>query len=68
MHRIKEVSKRYDFAVDSIFTSAYTRVNHLMNPDEEARAFWLEWFKKLLKIGRELGAVTGGKSFWYFNL
>lgn len=63
MRRIREASKRYDFAVDSVFTSAFTRVNHLMNPDEEARKFWLEWFKKLLAMGRELGAVTGGSHF-----
>ena len=61
--RVKESAKRYDFSVDSIFTSAYTRVNHLMNPDKRAREIWLEWFKKLLYIGRELGAVTGGSHF-----
>lgn len=61
--RIKESSKRYNFQVDSIFTSAYTRVNHLMNPDEHARKIWLAWFKRLLMIGRELGAKTGGSHF-----
>lgn len=61
--RVKEAAKRYDFNVDSIFTSAYTRVNHLMHPDPEARRIWLQWFKDLLFIGRELGAVTGGSHF-----
>lgn len=61
--RILEAGKRYDFHVDSIFTSAFTRVNHLMNPDEEARKFWTDWFKKLLLIGSRLGAVTGGSHF-----
>ena len=61
--RVKETSQRYGFTVDSIFTSAFTRVNHLMHPDETARRFWLAWFKKLLDIGRELGAVTGGSHF-----
>ena len=61
--RIKESAKRYDFAVDSIFTSAYTRVNHLTHPDERAREIWLNWFKDLLSIGAELGAKTGGSHF-----
>ena len=61
--RIKESAKRYDFSVDSIFTSAYTRVNHLCHPDEQARAVWLEWFKRLLNIGARLGAKTGGSHF-----
>ncbi|MHB1483456.1 MAG: sugar phosphate isomerase/epimerase family protein [Saccharofermentanales bacterium] len=61
--RIRESMKRYDFEVDSIFTSAYTRVNHLMNPDEEARKIWVEWFKKLFDIGARLGAKNGGSHF-----
>ncbi len=61
--RIRETAKRYDFTVDSIFTSAFTRVNHLMNPDAEARKFWTDWFRKLLLIGSRLGAVTGGSHF-----
>ncbi|MDF2613748.1 MAG: putative D-erythrulose-phosphate dehydrogenase protein [Clostridia bacterium] len=61
--RIIEAGKRYDFSVDSIFTSAFTRVNHLMHPDEEMRKIYLEWFKKLLIIGSKLGAKTGGSHF-----
>ena len=61
--RIKESVKKYDISVDSIFTSAFTRVNHLMNPDKEAREIWLKWFEKLLFIGSELGAKTGGSHF-----
>lgn len=61
--RILEASKRYDFSIDSIFTSAYTRVNHLMHPDKQMRLIYLEWFKKLLTIGSRLGAKTGGSHF-----
>ena len=61
--RIKEAVKKYDISVDSIFTSAFTRVNHLMNPDAEARKIWLNWFKKLFWIGSELGCKTGGSHF-----
>jgi len=61
--RIKESAKSYDFSVDSIFSSAFTRVNHLCHPDEEVRAVWLAWFKRFLGIGAKLGAKTGGSHF-----
>lgn len=61
--RIKEATKKHNISVDSIFTSAFTRVNHLMHPDKEMREEWVEWFKKLLWIGSELGAKTGGSHF-----
>ena len=61
--RIKNSTEQYDITVDSIFTSAYTRVNHLMHPDEEARKIWLEWFKKLLTVGSRLGCTSGGSHF-----
>ena len=63
LKRIKESVKRYNISVDSIFTSAFTRVNHLMHPDKEAREIWLKWFEKLLWIGSELGVKTGGSHF-----
>ncbi|MCL2838874.1 MAG: sugar phosphate isomerase/epimerase [Oscillospiraceae bacterium] len=61
--RIKEATKKHNISVDSIFTSAFTRVNHLMNPDIEAREIWIKWFERLLWIGAELGAKTGGSHF-----
>ena len=61
--RIKESISKYDINVSSIFTSAFTRVNHLMHPDKEAREIWYKWFEKLLWIGSELGAKTGGSHF-----
>ena len=61
--RIKDAVKRYGISVDSIFTSSYTRVNHLMNPDKEARKIWLDWFKRLFEIGSRLGCTTGGSHF-----
>lgn len=61
--RIKEATKKHNISVDSIFTSTFTRVNHFMHPDKEMRDISLEWFKKLLWIGSELGAKTGGSHF-----
>src|SRR5690242_19913860 len=61
--RIQATTAQYGIAVDSMFTSAYTRVNHLMHPDQEARLFWREWFMRFLEIGAELGAKTLGSHF-----
>jgi len=61
--RIRESAARYGLGIESIFTSTFTRVNHLMHPDEAARGIWLEWFKKLLAIGARLGAKNAGSHF-----
>ena len=63
LRRIRESVKRYGLCVESIFTSSFTRVNHLLSPDEQARRIWFEWFKKLLDIGANLGAHSGGSHF-----
>ena len=61
--RIQAALKYYGISVDSIFSSAFTRVNHLMHPDAEARAIWYKWFGKLFEIGARLGCKTGGSHF-----
>ena len=61
--RILSATKQYDVAVESLFTSAFTRVNHLMSPDEDARRFWLLWFKRFLGLGAKLGARSLGSHF-----
>ena len=61
--RIQNAAGEFDISVDSIFTSAFTRVNHLMHPDKEAREIWYNWFEKLFIIGSKLGCRTGGSHF-----
>lgn len=61
--RIRAATQQHGISVDGLFTSAYTRVNHLMHPDERAREIWLGWFKGLLDIGAALGAKTAGSHF-----
>jgi D-erythrulose 1-phosphate 3-epimerase len=61
--RIKYSTGKYGISVDSVFTSAFTRVNHLMHPDREARKIWLQWFKDLFDISARLGSKTGGSHF-----
>ena len=63
LERIKRCVSLYGLTVESIFTSAFTRVNHLMHPDRQAREIWLDWFRKLLDIGAALGARNAGSHF-----
>jgi len=61
--RINDSTKNYGIIIESMFTSAFTRVNHLMNPDEEARKIWLAWFKSFLDMGAKFGAKNLGSHF-----
>jgi sugar phosphate isomerase/epimerase len=63
IRRIKAAIRENGIVIESLFSSAYTRVNHLMNPDEEARKFWLDWFRRFLDIGAEFGAKNAGAHF-----
>lgn len=61
--RVIGSAEKYGISIDSMFTSAYTRVNHLMHPDKEAREIWLNWFKKFISMGHKFGAKTLGSHF-----
>lgn len=63
VRRIKRETARKNITVESMFTSAFTRVNHLMNPDEQAREMWLRWFNRFLELGSEFGARNIGSHF-----
>ncbi len=63
VERINASTQRYGLNVTSTFTSAFTRVNHFMHPDAEARRIWLEWFKKFAKASAALGAKSTGSHF-----
>ncbi len=63
LKRIKDNAEKYDVKIDSIFTSAFTRVNHLMHPDKRGREIWLNWFKDFFTIGSKLGVKSGGSHF-----
>jgi sugar phosphate isomerase/epimerase len=63
IRRIKAAVQEYGIVIESLFSSAYTRVNHLLHPDAEARKFWLGWFRRFLDIGAEFGAKNAGAHF-----
>lgn len=66
----KEVVKRtknsidnYGITVEACFTSALTRVPHLMHYDEAMRKHSLEMFKKFFATNAEFGCKVGGSHF-----
>ena len=61
--RLLENAERYNVAIETTFTGAYTRLNHLLHPDVEQRRVWLDWWKRFLDISRELGARGAGGHF-----
>lgn len=58
--RTRSVADRCGLGIESAFTSAFTRVNHLSHPDEDVRAYWLGWFFKFVDIAVVLGARAVG--------
>jgi len=55
--------KEYGVQVTGIFTSAFTRINHLTHPDSEVRKIYLQFFKRFFEMGAKLGATNGGSHF-----
>ncbi len=63
IRRIKESTRAHNITIASMFTSAFTRVNHLLSPDKEARKIWFDWFCRYMEIGAEFGAKSFGSHF-----
>lgn len=61
--KIRELCDRYDIRIQTTFTSAFTRVNHLLHPTPEIQRVWVDWFKSFLRLTRDLGAEGGGSHF-----
>ncbi len=61
--KIRNVCEKLGIEVETTFTSQFTRVNHLLHPDDEIRRAWIEWFKRFFDISAVLGAVGSGSHF-----
>jgi sugar phosphate isomerase/epimerase len=60
---ISRYTKEYGIVIESLFTSAFTRVNHLMSGDAELRKIWYDWFCRFLTMGSQWGAKNAGSHF-----
>ena len=60
VEEINKLKEDYGFSITSVFTGAFTRVNHFCHPDHEVRDYWMRWFKKFTKYAVQLGASKVG--------
>ncbi len=61
VERVRDLCRQKRVRIHTTFTSAFTRVNHVLHPNPEIRRVWIEWFKKFIQMSCALGAEgTGG--------
>ena len=65
--KFKKEIKKNNINVSSIFTGAYTRLNHLAHTDKDIQLYWIKWFKKLVNISSELECPSIGSHFGIFS-
>lgn len=63
MDTIRNLCAKKGVCIQTTFTSAFTRVNHLLHPDPEVRQVWISWFRKFFQLSRGLGAEGSGGHF-----
>jgi D-erythrulose 1-phosphate 3-epimerase len=61
--KIRRLCDEKGIYIQTIFTDAFTRLNHLTSPDPEIRRLWVDWFKKLVDISEVFGAEGVGGHF-----
>ena len=60
INKINKVFSKCNLKVNSTFTGAYTRLNHLAHPDKSYQEYWIKWFKHFINISIDLGAKYTG--------
>ena len=61
--KIISLADEYEVTIDTTFTSAFTRVNHLLHPDPLVRDAWFQWFKDFFRMSADLGVRGSGSHF-----
>ena len=61
--KVKSMAERYHFSIDSAFTAAFTRVNHVAHPNSKIREVWVQYLMRLARTAAALGARTMGAHF-----
>jgi sugar phosphate isomerase/epimerase len=67
IERTRVACADYDVTINSTFTGAFTRVNHLAHPNKQVQLYWIEWFKRYVDITVALGASSMGSHFGIFT-
>jgi D-erythrulose 1-phosphate 3-epimerase len=65
--QLDKILSKYNVKVNSLFTGAFTRLNHLGHPDKEHQMYWVNWFKRFIDVGIDLGADHVGSHLGIFS-
>lgn len=63
VEKIRSLCDAKGVRVQTTFTSAFTRVNHVLHADPAVRRVWVDWFKRFFKLSADLGAEGSGSHF-----
>ena len=53
---LNKLMNKYAIKVNSCFTGAFTRLNHLAHPDKDQQKYWINYFKHFIDLSVDLGA------------
>ena len=56
INNLNKLMNKYDIKVNSCFTGAFTRLNHLAHPDKDQQKHWINYFKHFIDLSLDLGA------------
>ena len=60
VNKLNKLLNKYSINVNSCFTGAFTRLNHLAHPDKEQQKYWINYFKNFIDLSLDLGASYVG--------
>jgi len=60
---LRQHAERNGVTIETAFTSAFTRVNHVLHPQPSVREAWVRWFERFMEIAQRLGARGVGSHF-----
>lgn len=60
VNRLNKLLVKNGIKVNSCFTGAFTRLNHLAHPDKEHQNHWINYFKHFIDLSLDLGAKYVG--------
>ena len=53
---LNKLMNKHNIEVNSCFTGAFTRLNHLAHPDKDQQKHWINYFKHFIDLSLDLGA------------
>ena len=54
--KLNKLMNKHNIKVNSCFTGAFTRLNHLAHPDKDQQKYWINYFKHFIDLSLDLGA------------